>query len=36
MTKMQNKYKVSLDSLARYAELYPSLTVLDFIELILK
>ena len=36
MTKMSNKFKVSLDSLARYAKLYPSLTVLDFIELILK
>ena len=30
------KYKISLQSLARYAELFPSLTVLDFIELILK
>ena len=29
------KYKISLQSLARYAELFPSMTILDFIELIL-
>lgn len=32
---LTKKYKISLDSLARYAELYPSLTVLDFINLFL-
>ena len=29
------KYKISLDSLARYAKLYPGMTVLDFINLFL-
>ena len=36
MTKMQNKYKISLNSLANWAKIYPGMTVLDFIELILK
>ena len=30
------KYKISLQSLARYAELYLGMTVLQFIDLILK
>lgn len=36
MTKMQNKYKLSLESLTRYAELYPNMRIMDFIELFLK
>ena len=33
---LTKKYVVSLESLARWAELYPSLTIVDFIEYILK
>ena len=36
MTKMQNKYKISLQSLARWAEIYPGMPVKIFIELFLK
>ena len=35
MTKMQNKYKISLQSLRRYAELYPNMTILQFMDLFL-
>ena len=35
MTKMQNKYKISLNSLANWAKIYPGMTVLDFINLFL-
>ena len=33
---MTKKYIVSLESLRRWAELYPNMTIVDFIEFILK
>lgn len=33
---LTKKYVVSLESLARWAALYPSMTIVDFINLILK
>lgn len=36
MTKMSNKYMVSLESLKKWSQLYPTMTVKTFIELFLK